>query len=311
MAKKISPLRIGHLSTFYHTALVLQGLNWIEGRIGVRTAWQLLGGGPAIVDALAHQEIDIGYVGLPPLIIGIERSAPLRCIAGGHMEGTVLVAESRYVSTDKTGTVMEALHQFKGGVIGCPAKGSIHDIIIRNLIRQTGLAGQIAIKNYPWADLIVEDLAEKLVDAAIGTPALAVAAEKTAATRIIVPPTLLWPNNPSYGIAVRENLIQEEPELLKGFLKLHEEASELIREHPKRAAGIVSGVVGIVGADFILEVCGISPRYCASLSKEFVESALAFMPVLEDLNYIARGLSEGEVFDPALIEAVHLEDPHY
>ncbi len=302
-------IRIGHLSTVYHTALVIMGAQWIEKKMNLRPLWSLFGGGPSIVQALAEKELDLGYVGLPPVIAGIDKGVPIKCIAGGHIEGTVFLARGGFKSLDEQkGDLKATLKQFMGRKVGSPPKGSIHDVIIRDLIKKTGLK-DIEVKNFEWGDFIPGAMEDGEIDAAVGTPALAVAARQTA--KIIVPPGRLWPNNPSYGIVASCELIEDSPDLIEEFLKLHEDATNLIRMHPEKGAKIVSQTMGVVDEEFILQVYGISPKYCASLSHEFVSSTLKFIPVLKELKYITRYLTEEEIFDRRFIDKVHPGEPHY
>jgi len=62
-------LRIGQLTTAYHTSFILRGLRWIEDRIGEEAQWKLFGGGPPIVNSMEKGELDLGYIGLPPTMI--------------------------------------------------------------------------------------------------------------------------------------------------------------------------------------------------------------------------------------------------
>lgn len=287
------------------------GLGWVEDRLGVKADWHLFGGGPAIVEALDRGEVDIGYVGLPPVIIGIDRGAKIKCIAGGHVEGTVFLAGKAFKSLEELGSIRGVLEQLKGMGIGVPPRGSIHDVILRGLIQEEGIEGEIAIRNYPWADFVLEAMLDGEVDAAVGTPALAVASSQAIGARILIPPNKIWPNNPSYGIITSNKQIEENPKTLEGFLRLHEEASNLIRSDPKKAARIVSEAVKIVDGNFVLETYKISPKYCASLSKGFIKASLAFIPLLKKLKYISRTLKEEDIFDPRLIEKIHPEAPHY
>jgi NitT/TauT family transport system substrate-binding protein len=70
-------VRIGYLSTIYHTAHILKRSAWLDG-LGVSSSWRLFGTGPAMVEAFAAGEIELGYIGLPPAMIGIDRGVPLR-----------------------------------------------------------------------------------------------------------------------------------------------------------------------------------------------------------------------------------------
>ena len=158
-------LRIGHLSTFYHTAFVLMGTGWLADA-GIDARWRLFPSGPDIVKALGAGEIDLAYIGLPPAMIGIARGLTVKCVAGGHVEGTVLVARGRYLGIDELGDERAVLEQFTAQVIGCPPRGSIHDIIIRDLLaRYDGL--NIRVHNFAWADFALAALTDGEIEAAI------------------------------------------------------------------------------------------------------------------------------------------------
>ena len=305
-------LRIGHLSTFYHTSFILMGTGWLEDKLGLSVEWKMFGGGPAIVDALSKGEVDVGYIGLPPVMIGIDRGVPIICVGGGHVEGTVMIAPPKSRALDELGGDVEAvLEQFRGGIIGCPPSGSIHDVIVRDLLAKHHLAGSIEVRNYAWADFIPDALADGEVVAAVGTPPLSVAAGQACGAKVVVPPSALWPWNPSYGIIVARELLEGRAGLVEDFLRLHEDASNLIRNEPGEAARVVAGMVEVVDEDFIREVYRISPRYCAALPGEYIESAMAFVPVLRELGYIGRELEEADIFDTSLVRRVHDSENHY
>lgn len=301
------PLTIGHLSTVYHTSFILEGTDWLQ-KAGIDAKWKLFASGPDIVRAFENKEIDLGYIGLPPVIIGVARGIPFKCIAGGHVEGTVMIAQKEYKGIDELGDVAKVLSQFEGKTIGTPPKGSIHDVIARDLVESLGL--DIEVKNYPWADFVLDALVDREIPAAAGTPPLAVAARRFCGAKIIIPPHMLWPNNPSYGIVVRDELTQY-PETIIRFLEMHERACNFIREKPEEAARIVAGLTQIVDADFVLEAYKISPKYCAALSREYVASTMGFVKVLKELGYIPRPVAEDEIFDYRFIKKVHQGPPHY
>lgn len=296
-------IKIGHLSTAYHTAPILMGTGWLEERTGSSVGWKLYASGPDIVSALGNRDVDIGYIGLPPVIIGIDRGIRIRCVAGGHVEGTLLIASGKH-EVQREFNMKEILSQFD--VIGSPQRGSIHDIIIRDCLMEHGLEDTVRVKNYTWTDFVLEALADGEIQAAVGTPSLAVAASGFAS--IIIPPHRFWHFNPSYGIIVRSGVA---PGLIRTFLELHEKACNLIREEPHKAAKIASGVLGVVDEDFVRHAYGISPRYCAALPEEYIRSTMRFIPVLRRLGYIIRDISASDIFDTRFIEKLHPEPAHY
>ena len=89
---------IGYLSTMYHTSHLIRAQGWIEKELKLFPEWVLFPTGPAMVEAFAAGSIDLGYIGLPPAMIGIDKGVPLVCIAGGHVEGTVMDDSCRPLS---------------------------------------------------------------------------------------------------------------------------------------------------------------------------------------------------------------------
>ena len=301
-------IRIGHLSTMYHTAFLIRGSSLLADQ-GISATWTLYPSGPDIISAIAAGKLDLGYIGLPPVIIGIDRGLELACIAGGHIEGTVIIAADTFATLDECGSMKEFLLQFSGKAIGTPPKGSIHDVIVHELLKEHGIPG-VTVKNYPWADFLPDELSAGAIAAAAGTPALAATARHYGSGRLAVPPDRLWPFNPSYGIiALREML--EKRETLCRFLTAHEAACEWIRHDPGTCARIVAGVTGMVDPAFVLETYRISPHYCAALPEEYLTSTLKFSQTLHTLGYISQPIGKTRIFETALIDKVHAGPHHY
>jgi NitT/TauT family transport system substrate-binding protein len=292
----------------YHTAFLLRGTDLLE-RQGISASWKLYASGPDIIRAMQEGTLDLGYIGLPPVIIGIDKGLGLACIAGGHVEGTILIAGKDTSSLEECGDMKKFLTQFSGKSIGTPPKGSIHDVIVYELLREYGIT-DVTVKNYPWADFLSDALTDGEIAAAAGTPALAVTAERYGSAHLVVPPDRLWPFNPSYGIIVmRDMLIQEE--ILTRFLAAHEAACELIRHDPAACARVVARMTGAVDEAFVMAAYRVSPKYCAALPPEYVASTMKFVETLYTLGYISRNIGENEIFEESIISRVHPGNHHY
>jgi NitT/TauT family transport system substrate-binding protein len=291
--------------------MLLMARDDLGTRLGVDVEWKLFGAGPAIVNSFERGELDLAYIGLPPAIIGISRGVRILCIAGGHIEGTVIAGEKVLRGFPEVQDLRIILHQLSGKRVGVPGKGSIHDVIIADCLERYGLAGETTVIHFPWADQALEAMVKGDVAAVVGTPALAIAVKTYAAGKILYPPSMLWPHNPSYGILAGKDFLHRERELVEGFLFLHEEATALIRNTPWDAARIISDQVGFVDAEFVMDTLKLSPKYCAQLTDEYVESTMLFMPVLRKLGYLTRDVSVDEIFDTSMIRKMHQEKDHY
>lgn len=304
-------LRIGHLSTFYHTSIILIAEGNIDKKLGIDVEWKLFGTGPAIVEAFKRGELDLAYIGLPPAIIGIDKGIPIRCIAGGHIEGTVISGNSKYRGFPEINDLGDILRQFYNLKIGVPGKGSIHDVIITEYLERFNLKKKIEIVNFRWADEIVEAMARGEVSVSVGTPALAVAIKRFINGRILYPPSKIWPNNPSYGILVDKKFLNEEKDIAEKFLILHEEATSFIRNKPRQTAKTISDYIRFIDEDFVLETFEVSPKYCAQLTDDYISSTMGFVKVMKKLGYIKREIRSDDIFDISLIREIHPQKEHY
>ncbi len=270
-----------------------------------------MGTGPAIMKAFQQNELDLAYIGLPPAIIGMSKGINVVCVAGGHMEGTVLAGGPQAAGFPEISDLGVILRQFQGLAIGVPGTGSIHDVILRDCLEQHGLHKQIKVLNYPWADQVTEAMVSHEVAAAVGTPALAVAINRFAGGKMLYPPSRLWPNNPSYGIVAERGFLRRERDIVERFLVLHEEATAFIRQEPRQAARLIADFVSVVDEQFVLDTLAVSPKYCAGLTHDYIASTMKFVPVLRKLGYIQQDIVEDRVFSRELINRVHPGKDHY
>jgi NitT/TauT family transport system substrate-binding protein len=266
-----------------------------------------------MVKALEAGELDLGYVGLPPALIGIARGARIRCVAGGHMDGTVFIARGDYQTAAEAGSMEAALAQFIGKKIGSPSKGSIHDVILRSFLARHGLAKKVEVWNFPWTDLVGQAMEDGKIEAAVGTPSLqaSLAFVSGLDIRAIVPPSQLWPNNPSYGIMATRDFMANHPDELAEFIKIHESLTGYVKRRPREAAQASADLVGMAPPEFFMECYKVSPRYCAALPEEYIASTMKFVETLRGLGYINRAVEREEIFDTPLIERLHPGPSHY
>jgi len=274
--------------------------------------WKLFGTGPAMVKAFQNKKLDIGYMGLPPAIIGIDKGAPIKCVAGGHVEGTIMVASKTYKTmASLNNNLSETFSQFKGHPIGVPSEGSIHDVILNFYLKKYDLLDDVEVKHYKQAEFIATDMQKGILEGGVGTPALAVFASTIFDSQLIIPPEVLWKDNPSYGIFFHEDIIDKEPEVVLKFLNYNKTASLMLRESPTRAAEIISTTFEILTQKYVSAVLEISPKYCIALSEGYVKSTMEFVRTLKDLGYVKKELRISDIFDFNFIQEVHPESEHY
>ena len=305
-------LNIGHLSTAYHTNFILMENKDLDNDLNKEINWTLFGTGPAMIEAFNKGELDIGYMGLPPAIIGIDKGVPIKCIAGGHVEGTVMISKREFKSFfELKNDLYETFSQFNGKSVGVPSKGSIHDVILNFYLNKFNLLDKIDVKHYKQAEFIALDMKNGILEGGVGTPALAIFSSTILNSHIVIPPDKLWEDNPSYGIFCTEKLIENHPEIVIKFLSHHKKASYLIRDSLSIAADKIVKTFEIINRDYAESILAISPKYCIALLEGYINATMDFVNTLYKLGYIKKELNNDEIFNLYFIRKVHPEKNHY
>lgn len=225
----------------------------------------------------------------------------------------MFIVRSGYKSAAEAGSMAAALKQLEGKVVGSPTRGSIHDVILRYFLSKEGMADKVEIRNFAWTDFVGAAMEAGEIDAAVGTPSLQVSLSLVSGVDVkpIASPHDLWPHNPSYGIVATEDFMSRHPDRLIKFLEAHMESISFMKQKPEEAARVAAEVVGVVGPEFFRECYGVSPRYCAALSEDFIVSTMRFVGALEEQGYIPHAVERDEIFDPSFIKKIHPAANHY
>lgn len=281
-------MRIGYLSTAYHTSHILKKF--------VKAEWRLFSTGMEIMKAFEKNKIDLAYVGLTPVIYSKDRGLNLTCIAGGHIEGTFIAG--------RFSNFPECL---KGRRVGTLSRGTIHDVILRSV--KFHFAVDFEIINYDFAELVLNEFVDGNIDFVCGTPNLIALAEKSGA-KVVCGSEELWPWNPSYGIVVSYEFLERRKEEIFDFLIKHEWACNLLREAKEVA---VSRIFESFGGDLergtIGRIVELSPKYCASLPESYIKSTIKLAKFMEELGYVES--TGKDIFELSLIKEVHPQEEHY
>jgi NitT/TauT family transport system substrate-binding protein len=105
---------------------------------------KLVGGdaGPQVTQMAATNVVQMGYIGVPPTVAGIDKGIPLKIINPVNTEGSGLVVDMSAPASDWKSFVAWAQQRTAEGkplVIAAPAKGSIQDVMLQYALKDSGI----------------------------------------------------------------------------------------------------------------------------------------------------------------------------
>lgn len=236
-------LRVGYFPNFTHAqALVGRANGQFEKALGadVHIEWKAFNAGPAAIEAMFANAIDMTYIGPNPTVAGYVRSQgeAVRVIAGAASGGASLVVRQSAGITKAS--------DFHGKKVATPQQGNSQDVALRAWLRANGMkprekGGDVQILPITNADQFTFFLKGQL-DAAWAPEPWAARLVHEAGGRIFLDERDLWPNHEFVitDLIIRPKFLQDHPDLVKNFLRAHVELTEWINKNPAQAKQILN-----------------------------------------------------------------------
>jgi NitT/TauT family transport system substrate-binding protein len=238
-----SELRLGYFANVTHAqALVGLANGEFEKQLGAEVKFvpKLFGTGPAAIEALLANEIDLTYVGPSPAINGFIRSEgqALRVIAGAVHGGAVLVRRSDVVLNRK--------EDFAGKRFAAPQIGNTQDISLRTYLAQMGhltkeRGGTVEVLPVANADILTLFLRKQLDGAWVPEPWGAILVHRAQGV-ILVDERDLWPDGKfaTTLLVASQSLLETRPEWAQRVVNAHVKLTQWIQEHRQEVGDILN-----------------------------------------------------------------------
>ena len=230
-------LRIGYFPNITHAQAVI-GLgngNYQKALGNAQIQTQVFNAGPAAIEALFANRIDVAYVGPNPAINGYLKSdgQELRVIAGAASGGAVFVVRSD--------SGINSVNDLGGKKFASPQLGNTQDVALRSFLLKNGYktsdnGGTIQIIPAANPDIFTLML-KKDIDGAWVPEPWGTKLEKEANGKILVDERDLWPNGKFVTalIVVRTDYLQNHPDIIKKLLEAHVDETNWINNNKDEA----------------------------------------------------------------------------
>ena len=239
-------VRLGYFPNLTHAvALVGVARGTFKSALGskVNLETKTFNAGPALVEALFANEIDIGYVGPSPAINGYVKSKgeALRIIAGASSGGALFIVRSQ--------ANIKSPQDLAGKKLATPQLGGTQDVALRYYLQQHGLqttdkGGNVQIVPTDNANILTLFKTGKIDGAWVPEPwATRLIVEGKG--QVFVDERSLWPKGlfVTTNVIVNKKFLDQHPDLVKKFLHAHVETVQYIQSDPTGAKSILNSEI--------------------------------------------------------------------
>ena len=276
---------IGYLPSDHDAALFVAQAQGKYAENGIKTKLVQFNNGGDLMTAMASGDVDVGYVGITPVLSSIAKGVPVKVISAAQTEGSgIVVAKDSGISS---------VSDLEGKKIATPGEASIQHMLLTYYLEQNGMS----IKDLKVSAMKVPSMNDALktgkIDGMITFEPYVTIAEKNGATVLAGSQDIL-PDHPCCVVAATDKFIDEHPNETAKILEIHENATSFINENPDEAAGMLpSDIVSDVEVE---KVSMSSFPFISGLNDSYKQDVMDFMDLEVDLGVLKNALSEDDIF---------------
>jgi NitT/TauT family transport system substrate-binding protein len=228
------PLRIGWVYAMANAPAAVAEQQGLFAAEGLKVELKSFGDGPLLQQAVAAGEIDVAYVGAPPVYQWFSRG----------LEGKILAkvnsGQAAVIASNEAG--IKTVADLRGKKLAGVAKGSGMDVLLRGYV----------LKDYakldPEHDLSIVAMApanmnaaldRHVADAAFSWEPFVSEALLRGGSRLVLDVNKALPNYPWYVIMAVPKTLHERPEDVVKLLRAHNKAIAFLNEQPDAANRII------------------------------------------------------------------------
>ncbi|SCX92421.1 NitT/TauT family transport system substrate-binding protein [Pseudomonas sp. NFACC37-1] len=265
-----------------------------------------LGDGPVIQQALAAGELDVAYVGTPPVYQWFSRGLQSRILAKVNYGQAAVIVDAKSPITQ-----LEAL---KGKKLAGVKKGSGMDVLLRGFVlkEKAGLD--------PDKDLDIIDMPpgnmnaalERGIDAAFSWEPFVSQSVLRGSSRILLDVNQALPQYPWYVVIALPKTLQERSDDVVKLLRAHRKAIAFLNEHPAESNRLIAeafkleAVQGPDGKTIAPEAIVAQARtrlgWSADLQAADIQFIQRLMDYSHDLGFIDTTLKTEQIVDTSYLE---------
>lgn len=278
-------VNIGYLPSDHDAALFVADAQGQFASKGINTKLVQFNNGGDLMTAMASGDVDVGYVGITPVLASIEKGVPVKVISAAQTEGSGLV-----VSKDSG---INSVNDLSGKSIATPGEASIQYMLLQYYLEQNGMS----LKDLKVSSMKVPSMNDALktnkIDGMITFEPYVSIAEKNGATVLAGSKDIL-PDHPCCVVVASDKFLDEHPNETNTILKIHENATDFINNNTDEAASMIpSDIV----SDVEVEKVAISSfPFISGLDDSFKQDVMDFMNLEVDLGVLKGPISQDKIF---------------
>ena len=284
-------VKIGYLPSDHDAALFVADKQGLYAEKNITTELVQFNNGGDLMTAMASGQVDIGYVGIAPVLSSVSKGVPVKVISSAQTEGSGIVV------TKDSG--IKSAADLKGKSIATPGEASIQHVLLSYYLKKNGLSTNDLNISAMKVPSMNDALKTKQIDGIITfQPYVSIAANDTSNV-VLENSSGILPNHPCCVVVASDDFIKNHEDKAKDIVDIHKNATKFIND--KVAAGNSSEVVKLLPEDIVsdahLEANSLqSFPFISGIDNSFKADVDAFQKLEVDIGILNGTVSHDKLY---------------
>ena len=261
---------IGYLPSDHDAALFIADAQDMYQKEGINTKLVQFNNGGDLMTAMASGEVDVGYVGITPVLSSIEKGVPVKVISGVQTEGSGIVVSNSSGIT--------SVQDLEGKSIATPGEASIQYMLLKYYLNQNN----IDIKDLKVSAMKVPSMNDALksnqIDGMLTYEPFVTTAVENGNTELVD----------------SSEIIPGHPDEAKKIVEIHGNATKYVQENPDDS---VSQLPKDIVSNPDIEKKSLSGiNFVSGLDDAYKQKVLDFMNIEVDLGVLKEKIPAEKIF---------------
>ena len=278
-------VKIGYLPTDHDSALFVANATGMFKDAGIDVELYEYNNGGDMMSAMASGELDVGYVGITPVIYSISKGVPVKIVAGAQNEGSGLLSHSSSV---------KSITDLKGKTIATPGEASIQSVLLKYDLKKHGLSTSDIESPTMKVSSMNDALKTDGIDAMLTYEPYVTISKDINNQTLVENSADILPDHPCCVVIMNQKFLSGESDKSNKILDIHKRATEKIIENPQ---GAIQYLPPHIVPDSEIEKESLTHiTWVSDLNDTYKKNVNDFLNIEKDLGIITGNIPQEKLF---------------
>ena len=280
---------IGYLPSDHDAALFVADQQGLYKAKGIETELVQFNNGGDLMTAMASGKVDVGYVGISPVLSSVEKGVPVKVISAAQNEGSGIVI------SNNSGITSAA--DLNGKNVATPGEASIQYVLLNLYLKNNGLSMDKVNASAMKTPSINDAINTNTIDAGVTFQPF-VSTSEANGNKVLATSNDILAGHPCCVVVASQDIIDKKPDTVKDIVAIHENATKFINDNVKENA---SAVVDLLPSDIVsnktVEANSLASfPFLSGLNDTYKANVDAFMQLEVDLGILNNTIPHEKLF---------------